>query len=173
MRYEKVKPYIKWGIYYLALLLLFALQTTPGLFSIAQVKPVFVVPFMVCICMFEDIVPSAIFSMITGLLWDVTSDKLLGFNAIILLCFGLLISLLFVYYLHTKLINSAIFCLAVLLLQGLLDYFFHFIIWDTQGAFDIFLLQIIPSAFYSIAFVVPFYYLVRSISNRFNEVTRV
>lgn len=173
MRYEKVRPYLKWFIYYFLLLLFLALQTTPKFFEIAGIKPVFVVPFMVCVCMFEDIVPSAFFSMVTGLFWDITSGKLLGFNAVILLCLGALISLLCVYYLHTKLLNSFFCCIVVVATQAFLDYIFHFAIWSTKDASLILTNNIIPTAIYTLIFIVPFFYLARSISRRLNDVTRV
>lgn len=173
MQFEKAKPYIKWGIYYLLLLLMVAVQTTPKLFSIFGVKPVLIVPLMICVCMFEEITPSFIFSLMTGFLWDMTSDKLLGFNAIILVCCGTLISLLCVYYLHTKLVNAYIFAVVTMVIQGLLDFFFHFAIWQIEGSSQILVKSILPTALYSIALTVIFFFCVRSISRKLNTVTRV
>lgn len=173
MTFEKLKPYFKWGIYYLLLLLFFALQTTPNLLEIFGIKPILIVPLMVSVCMFEGIMKSAVFSMVTGLLWDVSSDKLLGFNGIILLCFGTIVVLLCVYYLHTKLLNSIIFCALVLLFEGLLDYVFHFAMWNIPHAITVFTTSILPTMTYSVLFAVPSYFLVRQISQQFNDVTRI
>lgn len=173
MRYEKWRPYIKWTLYYLILVLLLALQTTPSFLSIAGIKPVLLVPFVVSVCMFEEIVPSAVFSMVAGLLWDVTSQKLLGFNALILLCLGMFVSMICIHYLHTKLINAAAFCAVVMLVQGLLDYLFHFGVWGVEGASNVLLWNILPTAGYTLIFIVGFYYLVKAISDRLNVVTRV
>ncbi|MFZ2539986.1 MAG: rod shape-determining protein MreD, partial [Oscillospiraceae bacterium] len=119
---QKLLPIIKWAIYSLLLLLLYTLQTTPHLFKLFGVKPVLILPLVVCISMYESVMSSAIFAMIAGLLWDISSDKLFGFNAIILLCCSVLISLVCIYYLRTKLINSIGFCLIAALLQGFLDF---------------------------------------------------
>ena len=173
MQYEKFRPFIKWSIYYSMLLVLFALQTTPRFLVISDVKPILVISLMVCVCMFENILPSGIFSVITGLFWDVTSDKILGFNAIIFLCIGTAISLFCVYFLHTKLVNSVIFCTVVVLTQGFLDYFFYYLIWSKENSVLILASSIIPTALYSIIFSLPFFYIVRAISLKFNDVTRV
>lgn len=173
MQIERARPYIKWGIYYLLLVIMLALQTTPKLFAIFGIKPVLIVPLMVCVCMFEDITPSFCFSMITGLLWDLSSDKLLGFNAIILACCGTLISALCVYYLHTRPINAYFFAAATMAMQGLLDFFFHFAIWRTQNASIILVREILPTAVYSIALTFIFFYSVRAISLKLNVVTRI
>ncbi|MEG0895833.1 MAG: hypothetical protein RSE93_08950, partial [Oscillospiraceae bacterium] len=69
-----------------------SLQTAPNLFSIFDIKPVLIVPLVVCVCMFENIMPSAVFSVIAGLFWDMSSNKLIGFNAIIMLAMGTLIA---------------------------------------------------------------------------------
>lgn len=173
MQYEKMKPVIKWSIYYLILLVLFALQTTPRFLEIAGVKPILVISLMICVCMFENILPSAIFSAMTGLFWDVTSDKMLGFNAIIFLCIGTAIALFCVYFLHTKLVNSVMFCAIVAFTQGFIDYFFYYLIWNKENSELILASAIIPTALYSIIFAVPFFYIVRAISFKFNDVTRV
>ena len=84
--------------------------------------------------MFEDVLPSAMFGMAAGFLWDISSDKLFGFNALILMLGCMLISLLCIYYLHTKVLNSLLFCTVVLLVQGFLDYIFYYAVWSFDNA---------------------------------------
>ncbi len=173
MQKEKIKPYVKWTTYYLILIVLYALQTTPRLFEIYAVKPILIAPFVICICMFEGVMPSAIFAMFGGLLWDLSSDKVLGFNAIIFVVCGVLISLLCIYYLHTKLMNSVGFCAAVLLIQGLLEYFFYYAIWGYQDSYVVLISNTMPCIVYTTAIGIPIFFLVRFISNKYNIVTRV
>lgn len=170
---EKLRPYLKWAIYYSLLLVFYVLQTTPHLFEIFSIKPVFIVPLAICVCMFEDVMPSAVFCIISGLLWDISSDKLLGFNAIILLTFGVLISLLCIYYLHTKLFNSLGFCAVVMAVQGGINYLFYFAIWDYSNSYLILLSNILPTIAYTLAVSIPIFYLIRKISNRMNLVVRL
>ena len=169
---EKFIPFIKWTIYYLLLLLFYTLQTTPYLFQIFGIKPVLILPLVVCISMYEGVMPSSVFSMIAGLLWDISSDKLFGFNAVILLCCSSLISLSFIYYLRTKLVNCIAFCCITTVLQGLIDFLFYYAIWDYPNVSIIFVNRILPTMIYTIILTPLFYYLIRMISLKFNQTSR-
>ncbi|WMJ21863.1 rod shape-determining protein MreD [Paludicola sp. MB14-C6] len=173
MQYEKLRPYLKWASYYAALIILYVLQTTPRLFQIFETKPVFILALAVAVSMFEEVMPSAVFCMITGLLWDVSSDKLLGFNAIILLICGVFISLICIYYLHTKIANALMFCSAVALLQGLIDYLFYYAAWNHSNSYMVLVLDILPTALYTVISMVPIYFLTKWISYKFNPVVRM
>jgi rod shape-determining protein MreD len=173
MEFEKLRPYIKWGIYYVLLLVLYALQTTPRLFQIFGTRPVYILAFAVSVCMFEEVMPSAVFCMIAGLLWDVSSDKLLGFNAIILVACGMMISLLCIYYLHAKLANALLFCALVAWIQGLLDYILYYAAWNQSHSYIILLYNILPTALYTVVAMIPIFYLTRWISYKFNNVIQV
>ncbi|MEG2813094.1 MAG: rod shape-determining protein MreD [Oscillospiraceae bacterium] len=172
MQKEKNRPAIKWAIYYAILLVLFVMQTTPNFLEFFSFKPIFVLPICVCVCMFEDVLPSGIFCVITGLLWDLSSNKLFGFNAIILLACGVFISLLCIYYLHTKLTNSILFSTIVLAIQGLLDYLFYYLIWGYKDSHLILLKHIFPNAIYTIIVGIPIYFLILKISKKFHIVNR-
>lgn len=173
MKLERLRPAMKWGLYSGLLLLLYALQTTPGLFSIFGTKPVLVLGLAVAVSMYEGVLPSAFFCMTTGFLWDISSDKVFGFNAVILLVCGLFISLLCIYYLHTRLLNALLFCAVTLCLQGLLDYVFDYALWNLEGAWIVLVHNILPTAAYTLAVMPLFYFLVRTIERRFSMAARV
>lgn len=173
MKWEKWQPLIKWGGFSLLLLLFYALQTTPGLLQIASVKPVLIVSLIVCVSMYEGAMASAFYSMTAGLLWDISSDKLFGFNGLILMLCGLLISLLCIYYLHTKLVNSLLFCSVTAFLQGLLDYVFYYAVWNADGAVVALVRNILPTAAYTVAITPLIFFLVRAIERRLSPIERV
>lgn len=163
---------LKWASFVLLLLGLYALQTTPGLFAIFGVKPVPILALAVCLSMYEGTFASAMFSMVAGFLWDISSDKLFGFNGVIFLCCGVLISLLCIYYLHTKLINSLLFCTAVLILQGLLDYLFNYALWNLEGSWILLVSHILPTAAYTVAITPLIFLLVRRMERYFADPAR-
>lgn len=166
-------PMLKWVCFSLLLLLLYTLQTTPGLFVIGHAKPVLIVGLLVCVSMYENVLPSACFSMVAGFLWDISSDKLFGFNALILLTCGMFISLCCTYYLHTKWLNSVFFCLAVMLLQGGLDYLFYYAMWGYANAWMAFVQRILPMTAYTVAATVPLFFLVRFLERSFSRSVRL
>lgn len=170
---ENFRPVIKWMLYSLLLLLCYILQTIPGLFEIFGIKPVLVAGAAFCVSMYESPMASAVYSMLAGLLWDISSDKLFGFNGFIFLTFGLFISLLCIYYLHTKLLNSLMFCGAAMLSQGLLDYLFYYSVWGYENVSIMLIYHILPTIAYSLLLVPVFYYIVRRITEKWNIVSRV
>lgn len=172
MTKEKLKPYIKWTIYYILLIVFYSLQTTPNLFEIYNTKPVLIVPLVVCVCMYENVLQSGIYAAFGGLLWDISADKVFGFNAIIFTICGVLISLLCIYYLHTKLVNTIAIIGCFMIVQGFFDYIFYYAIWGYSGAYRIVLFGILPSILYTAVFTIPIYFLLRVISTKFNIVVR-
>lgn len=91
--------YLKWTAYGLFLLLMCLLQAAPYLIpEIFGARPLLVVPTVVFIAMFTGPIGGAAAGIAGGLLWDLYSDRLLGFNAIVLLIIccacGLLVRLL-------------------------------------------------------------------------------
>ena len=172
MKREKLMPILKWALYSVLLLLFYVLQTTPGLFQIFGAKPVLILALAVCVSMYEGVMASAMFSMAAGLLWDISSDKLFGFNGLIFLCCGLMISLLCIYYLRTKLWNSLLFCGVTLVVQGLLDYVFYYAIWNLENTHLILLRVILSNAAYTLAVTPLVFLLVRLIENRFTQTPR-
>ncbi len=168
----KFRVPLKWVSFVLLLLGLYALQTTPGLFSVFGIKPVPILALAVCVSMYEGVVSSAMFAMTAGFLWDISSDKLFGFNGVILLCCGMMISLLCIYYLHTKMINSVLFCTAALVIQGLLDYLFNYALWNLEGSWILLVQHILPTAVYTVAITPLVFLLVRRMERCFSEADR-
>lgn len=166
MKKEKWKPLLKWSLFSFLLLLFYVLQTTPGLFQIVWSKPIWIVSLTVCVSMYENVMGSAFFAMTAGLLWDISSDKLFGFNGVILLTCGLFISLLCIYYLHTKIVNSMMFCAITMLLQGLLDYLFYYAIWGYDNAWMILVQHILPNVAYTLVITPLVFLLVRRIEEK-------
>ena len=172
-RDHPLRPTVKWLCYAGLLLLAYLLQTMPGFLTFFAAKPIWIVAVAVCVAMYEHVLPSAIFCGIAGLLWDISSDRLFGFNGMILLLCGVTISLLSIYYLHTKIINSLWFCFATLLIQGLLDYLFFFVLWRYAGAESVLWLRILPCMAFTLVIVAPVFYTTRRIAHLFHHAPRV
>lgn len=156
----------KWFVYYLLLVLFYALQTTPLFMQILGIKPVLIVALAICVSVFEDIIPASVFSIFTGLLWDISSDKIFGFNALILLVTSVIITLLTIYYIRQRLAMTLVFCGVFMIIQSLLDYLFYYIAWGHGSFTEIYLLKLLPTIIYTLAVTVPIYFLVKSLSGR-------
>lgn len=172
MKREKLIPAARWGSYVLLLLLCYTLQTIPGLFAIGHAKPALIAALAVCVAMHENVMPASFFCMAAGLLWDISSGKLFGFNAVILMACGMFISLLCIYYLHTKWINALFLGLGALLLQGGLDYLFYYAIWGYGNSWMIFVQRTLPMIAYTLVSILPIFWLVRRIAHRLSTEER-
>ncbi len=172
MKNRHLHTVFKWVCYSLLLLLAYLLQTIPGFLTFFGIKPVFLVAVAVGVSMYENVVSSGIFCGVAGLLWDISSDRLFGFNGLILLLCGVTISILCVYFLHTRMLNAIAFCAATLLFQGVLDYLFCYLIWRYPGAYSVIYRQILPCAVYTLVVFPLFYLLIRKIAFSFHHAPR-
>lgn len=157
----KRRNLIKWCIYSALLLVLYVIQTTPGLLAFGNVKAMLLIPLAVAVACFEQPLASGVFGMFCGLFTDVASDYLLGFNALILLICCVVISLIHTNFLKSKLLDTLISGLGVLLLQRGLDYFFYYSIWELDPNGYLLLHQILPSSLLTLLVCIPLHYLIK------------
>ena len=69
---------VKYVTYSLLILVLYVLQSTPQLFSIAGIKPVLVFPFAVAVAMFDKQLAGGLFGLFAGIPVDFISGHLYG-----------------------------------------------------------------------------------------------
>lgn len=173
MKKEKWFPIVKWGIYYAILFLLYILQTTPNLFSVFGVKPLLVFLPVIPVCMFEKLIPSAVYGMVAGFFLDLSQNTLFGFNALVLLVFSAAISLVCVYYLHPKFINALWFSAVTILLQEFLYYLFCYSIWGFANRHIILLRHILPSVLYTVILVPLSFVIIKKLNTAFTIEERI
>lgn len=164
---------IKWLCYALLLLVFYILQTTPMLFQILGIKPVLVVPFAVCLSLFESERAAAVYGVFGGMLWDIAANKLFGFRAILLMCCCIAVALLVMYLMRNHLWNAILLVSAVMLVIQILDYLFFYLIWGYEHSWIILLKYTLPTMVYTAVVTIPIYYLMRSVAKRFNQTVRM
>ena len=170
---QRKKNGVKWLLYIFSLFLAFILQTTVGFFQVFGVKPIFILPVMVYISMFEGELAGAVIGIVGGLFWDTAADKLLGFNAIIMMVICVSAALLVMYLVRVNVWNALLFVFAGALLQGLIDFFFYYLIWDYDYSYLILLKKILPTVLYTTLISPLFFFIIRKISYTFSEVERI
>lgn len=158
---KNVALVLKWICYSLAILLLYVVQTALPLIRIFDIGPILIVPAAVVIAMLENEKAAAFTGIAVGFLWDFSSGKLAGFNALILMVCCVIIALLTMYLMQNNLLNAMFFTAVLLLVQGLLDYFFYYLIWSYGSSYLILLRYILPTILYTVA-VCPLIYLLFS-----------
>lgn len=158
--------WIKWAVYAVLSVLVSAVAYFPAFPRIGGVAPVIAVPCVVAMAMFEGENAGAAFGIVFGLLWDLQAGRAFGFNALLLLIAGMAVGLLVQYLFSNSLFAAALFTLAALLFVELTTWFF-FCYMTGEGRFIFYMLRVIlPTAGYTLPFIIPVYYAQRWLSRR-------
>lgn len=142
--------YLKWTAYGLMILLACILQSTPHLFTILGARPLLIVPVVISIAMFTGPVGGAAAGIAGGLLWDLYADRLLGFNALLLLILGCACGLLVHVLIRNNLLSAMLLIGGALLVQCLADWFFNHVLLGLDHPFYLLLHQVLPNMAYTL-----------------------
>jgi rod shape-determining protein mreD len=121
--------YLKWTAYGLLLLGTAILQMAPRVFPpVFGARPLLLVPVIISIAMFEGPIGGAAAGIAGGLLWDLYADRLFGFNALFLMAIGCACGLLVRLLIRNNLLSALLLFAGGLLVQGLMDWFFNYVL---------------------------------------------
>ncbi len=166
IRKKRIWTTIKYFLYILILFILYAMQTTAGFFSLFGIRPIWVIPFAVAVSMCEDVVSAAIFGLLSGLLCDLGSRSLFGFNGLLLLCGCVAISLLSFFLIKVNWKSAFLFGGALASVRALLEFFFFYFIWGYENIQLIFIQSVLPMLVYTILLMPLFLLLVQKIKEK-------
>ena len=154
---------LKYGAYALMALLLFRLQSIPGLLEIGGVRPLPLAALAVLVATMERELPGVLFCIFCGYLCDLYTVAPMGYHMFFLTVLGLICGLVIRNYLQPSLsilagavLITAFFCRVVLFL-------FRYSLAGVAGAAPVLLRYDLPHAVYSAVLAVPLYYPVRAL----------
>ena len=162
--------YLRWVAYGLILLFVSLLQAAPRLFpAFFGAHPVPLVPFVVCIAMFEGPMVGAAFGVGGGLLWALYADRLFGFDALLLLAIGCMCGLLVQVFLRKNWLTSLLLNGAVLLLYVLVDWLLRYVLFRNAEAVYALLHILLPNALYTFILSPLVYVLIYRVARSMRE----
>ena len=154
---------LKYGAYALIALLLFRLQSIPGLLEIGGVRPLPLAALAVLVATMERELPGVLFCIFCEYLCDLYTVAPMGYYMFFLTVLGLICGLVIRNYLQPSLsilagavLITAFFCRVVLFL-------FRYSLAGVAGAAPVLLRYDLPHAVYSAVLAVPLYYPVRAL----------
>ena len=154
---------LKYGAYALMALLLFRLQSIPGLLEIGGVRPLPLAALAVLVATMERELPGVLFCIFCVYLCDLYTVAPMGYYMFFLTVLGLICGLVIRNYLQPSLsilagavLITAFFCRVVLFL-------FRYSLAGVAGAAPVLLRYDLPHAVYSAVLAVPLYYPVRAL----------
>ncbi len=124
-------PFAKWAIYSFLLLLMLVLQNT---LSLHLTNICLVLPAVVVISLNDDTDVGLVLGGVFGLLWDVTSGTLFGYNALMMLLFAFAAQIVAANLIRVKWLTNLITVAAFAAVYQLITYVFFFLIWGNGGA---------------------------------------
>ena len=156
-----ISQYIAEGLIFLALGII---QFTPGLLPrIFGGLPLPLIPAVICVAMFEREFAGAMFGLASGMMWDVFSIEIAGFNAIFLLVIGCVAGLLINFLMRNNLITALLLTGGTMVIyQTLYTLFFFLPAEDISGIGFIIYARLIPSLIYTMLFVPVIYFVIRA-----------
>ena len=154
---------LKYGAYAMMALLLFRLQSIPGLLEIGGVRPLPLAALAVLVATMERELPGVLFCIFCGYLCDLYTVAPMGYYMFFLTVLGLICGLVIRNYLQPSrsilagaVLITAFFCRVVLFL-------FRYSLAGVAGAAPVLLRYDLPHAVYSALLAVPLYYPVRAL----------
>lgn len=170
---RSTKRLLKWLFYSLLLFLLIVIQTTPNLLEIKGTKPILVIPLAVFIAVFEGEISSFVFAVITGIVWDMQSNKILGFSSIIISICCVAVAMLVIYLIRANIVNCCILSAGVTGIYCLLDFICYYFIWGYDGMWYLVVSHFIPMIIYTTVVSPLIFIIVKSIASKYNDILRV
>ena len=161
---------VKWVAYALELFLIYIIQYTPGLVpSVLGVQPQLLLVFAMSIAIFDGEGAGMWYGLAAGLMMDLSSANVFGFYGLIimLLCFSC--GAMVVYLMRNNLIAYTVLCFAGLLLFGLYQWFFLYVIWGAKSMWFFLYSFVLPEILYSIIFTPIAYYFNRAVATHLTE----
>ena len=139
----------KYLAYVLILLILYVLQTTPGLFVIFGTKPMLVVPAAIAIAMYEGELAGGLYGAFAGLLCDMGSSMLFGFNGLFLAFFCIAAGLAIIHLMHCNVWNAMFFVALTMLATRSAEFLFGYGMWGHENVWMIYVRQTLPLIVYT------------------------
>ena len=156
---------IKRRVLFTALIILAAmLQQTQGLFlRELPVRVWLLLPVAVCIGMFERTAAGAVFGILAGALWDISSSTD-GFNTLALFCAARISGVLIKYVMRNNLITALALCAGSTAVYTASYILIFYAFRGVSGIGQLILSFYLPAFVCSLCVCIPVYSLVRSIS---------
>ncbi|HEX3026600.1 MAG TPA: rod shape-determining protein MreD [Clostridia bacterium] len=158
--------WVKWLVYAIVIFFVCLIQTNPEFPRILQNGPLLAIPAVITLSMFEGENAGAAYGIAAGLIWDVQTGQVFGYNAFFLLIAGIMVGLMIKYLFSRSLFTDIFLTLGISFGFELLSWFFFYYMTG-RGEFLFFLVHVIlPTVFYTALFTIPIYYGVRRINRK-------
>jgi rod shape-determining protein MreD len=161
-RVQNKKIFARRILYVLLVLITAALQNTPHLFpSVFGCKALLIIPLVVCMAMFERIIPAMIYGLCAGMLWDITVAPGDGYNALMMTVLAVTCSAMIKYLMRNNLSSAFLLGGCAVVIYMVLHWLFFEVFRSVDGCGITILTYYLPSAVYTLLFLPVYYVIIR------------
>lgn len=160
---RRVYAVLKWVLYVLIVCVSYAFMMTPGFFQLGSIRPLLVLPMVICVSVFEGELAGGGFAIFSGVLWASGVSVFWGFTPIVLYVIAVFCGAIATLYLQENLPSTMILA-GISIAFYLLCYFFvEYAIWNYGNASEIFMNTFVPTFFFTWAITPIYYFIVKGI----------
>ncbi len=159
-----LRQILKYTVFAVIVFLLYILQSTPGFLSVFGLKPVFIIPFCVALCILDDQWPVGLILIAGGLLTDLSANRVVGFFTIQLVIYCSICIVAVKFFLKATKRNAFYVSFAVMFIMLTADYLFTYRMHGYTHGLGLYLRNVVLVNAYSSAFSPLFYMLIDGIT---------
>ena len=152
---------IRRGLFLLVAVVTAIIQHTPGFrLSVGSLSPMLLIPFVVCVAMYERSLTGLAFGVIAGALWDFASTGADGMFTLMLATIGFAVGIVITFYVRNRLFSAFVLTLMSSTAVSVAYWMLFVLRKGFEGTWMILLTRFLPMALYTALFVVVYYYLI-------------
>lgn len=152
---------IRRGLLLLLAIITAIIQHTPGFrLTLGSLSPMLLVPFVVCVAMYERSLQGLVFGFISGALWDFATSGADGMFTLMLSVIGFGLGVMITLYLRNRLVTAVFLSFVSSLAVSVAYWLVTVLRKGYDGTWEILFTHFLPLAVYSVLFVFVYYYLV-------------
>ncbi|MBE6754518.1 MAG: rod shape-determining protein MreD [Ruminococcaceae bacterium] len=161
---------LKWVAYALELLLVCIVQYTPNLLpTFLGVKPLLLSVFAISIAMFEGETSAMWFGCAAGILMDVMSTSVFGFNTIMLMVVCYFCGALVIFLMRNNIVSAMVLGVCGLIVIEVMRWLFFYVLWGDAKMWYYLYAVMLPQVVYSAVIMPIAFYFNRSIAAHLSE----
>ena len=136
--------------------------------KIATASPLIIIPFLVVVSFYSGMWRGVVFAFIYGIFMDSVAADSLCFNTLALGLIICICGVLITYFFNRNISAVLLLSLGAATVYFILKWLVFFVFTGTESSYFYLFRYAIPSAIYSAAFAIPFYYIAKFFSARQN-----
>ena len=163
---KKPASFAKWVVYSFVMLVLLVLQNTLAL-HISNIG--LILPAVIILALNDESDVCIILGGIFGLLWDITSGYIFGYNALLMILFAFSAQMVASNLIRVKLSTNLLTVLSYMAVYQILTYLIFFLFWNKGGAWYMIFVSLFRSLLSSAITSSILFFGIRSLGKKLNS----